>query len=647
MITFYYIEGIDRENLPYFEQGGFPSEYMQERIVAQINDTYYPPYYRNVISVLNSDFEKGLLNSEINYLSLYSNEKEYYYFIDEIEYVNEDITKLHITMDVIMTFMPNIKIHSGIIERKFINRWDGIYINRNYIRENFSKGLFQLIDRKYLNERKYYDNPPDDDDSLGLFVIRCTDTPWKPESDFLKNSVASSMYKDGVECYARYATYIIPYVKNSFSSIYQFNNSKKYDTYLFNTLYNSTDVPSIVDCRYYPINIFNNYIKAKITTPQSSGTTGVINVICSDADNRVCTNSDDTPNKQAVLYLAGTMTIEPIKGTYIFTWSRTGAKLQLFNSAFVPALIDENYMRLSYGDGEVQATAQLYYIKDTSITYNYKYDINSGSRYYWFDGITTISKTNDVVYGNNNILSSLVVNENACTFDLVSDSWKTWKAYNSATLPLTLGKTVLDVASFALGGSMLSNSMDTLFDTKGFIDRRYKAPTLNKAGSRKMYELQNKENSYLLNGIFDLAKMPSRYENIMNASAAPATLKSGGIATSALFSEGMNIRLDIYKVNDFEQCAQYYHRYGYLVDEYVSGIDDIFQYVNTRYYYNVLKMREIDISLVNYPSSNDILELIRERLENGIRLWNVTQYTTNARYIGDYEYDNIENDYLK
>ena len=139
--------------------------------------------------------------------------------------------------------------------------------------------------------------------------------------------------------------------------------------------------------------------------------------------------------------------------------------------------------------------------------------------------------------------------------------------------------------------------------------------------------------------------MPGRFENIINSSREPDTVKSSGNFTTAISSEGMNIRMDIYKVNDYEQCAQYYHRYGYLVDEYINEVDNIFDYVSTRYYYNVLKMRDVDISLVNSPASTEILELIRERLENGIRLWNCNEHNTFVE-IGNYTYDNVERSYL-
>ena len=56
-------------------------------------------------------------------------------------------------------------------------------------------------------------------------------------------------------------------------------------------------------------------------------------------------------------------------------------------------------------------------------------------------------------------------------------------------------------------------------------------------------------------------------------------------------------------------------------------------------------MRDVDISLVNSPASTEIIELISERLENGIRLWTCDEHNTFVE-IGNYTYDNVERSYL-
>ena len=162
MIILYYIEGIDRENIPYvypkYKTQITISDYLREHEVTTIPNSYYPPYYRNIISISSEDFTGNFLETSINYLGIVFGNKTYYYFIDRIEYVNEDLYKLHVTMDVIMTYINEIKIHGGIIERKFIDRYDSDnIINRKYLRENCSKGIFQLTNRTYLNDIHHYE----------------------------------------------------------------------------------------------------------------------------------------------------------------------------------------------------------------------------------------------------------------------------------------------------------------------------------------------------------------------------------------------------------------------------------------------------------------------------------------------------------
>lgn len=632
MITLYYIEGIDRENIPYvypaYKTQTTISDYLREHEVATIPNSYYPPYYRNIISISSEDFTGNFLETSVNYLGIVFGNKTYYYFIDRIEYVNEDLYKLHVTMDVIMTYINDIKIHGGIIERKFIDRWiNNKIINRAYKRENASNGLFQLTERKYLSKRSNYDGEYKDNVIDGIFVIRTTENPWKPAGSIpFLNGSSSTLYSDSVNFSSRYTTYIVPYISNKFSSTIQYEgaeegvySSQKTTTAL--TLYHGLSHPAVVDCRYYPINLFEDYFWfIRRNNTDCIVSTNILNW-CLGKEIPLTPGLDY--NYELIAYLASELTIKPIKGTYTFILNKPTNKNKPFTPEDVPALIDENYIRLSYGDGEVQATAQLYLITSPTIEYNYKYDINNAARYYWFTATNIVTIRNERVYGQDNSISSLAVNENPITLDLVNDAWGTWKAYNSATLPLTVGKNILDVGKFAFD----------IYTKYKFPNERLATDLLFGDDSEKMKDAGT--------GIEMALNMPSRYENIINNYMAPNTAKSSGNFTTAISSEGMNIRMDIYKVNDYEQCAQYYHRYGYLVDEYINEVDNVFDYVSTRYYYNILKMRDADISLVNSPASTEVLDLIKKRLENGIRLWNCDEHNTFVS-IGNYTYDNIE-----
>lgn len=130
--------------------------------------------------------------------------------------------------------------------------------------------------------------------------------------------------------------------------------------------------------------------------------------------------------------------------------------------------------------------------------------------------------------------------------------------------------------------------------------------------------------------LLDLGERPNQYQNIGNVS-------------QAIVSSGAKLTVELYKVDDFERCAQYYHRNGYLVNEYVNSHVNIFDYVNTRYYYNVLKLKECDVHLNDTIESQELVTLIKNRLTHGLRLWNVMD---NGIEISNFTYDNVEKDFL-
>ena len=137
-----YIEGISRIDTPYFTSGSEQETYFDNKVVETIETTFYPPHYHNAINVSSDECD---INTSINYLFFEYKNKRYYYFIDSITYSSESVITLNITMDYIQTYMFNIYIQNGIINRRFIDRFLGSRINRAYIRENVSKGELELV----------------------------------------------------------------------------------------------------------------------------------------------------------------------------------------------------------------------------------------------------------------------------------------------------------------------------------------------------------------------------------------------------------------------------------------------------------------------------------------------------------------------
>ena len=124
---------------------------------------------------------------------------------------------------------------------------------------------------------------------------------------------------------------------------------------------------------------------------------------------------------------------------------------------------------------------------------------------------------------------------------------------------------------------------------------------------------------------------------------SPDSIRQAGDSTSAFISSQGYVKYRTLTVLDYEQCANYYHRNGYKVNWYVNNIEEPFSYIQNRYYFNILKVSDCDLHLRNYIENESDMDNIKDRLIDGIRLWNVENVGVS---IGDFTYDNVELDYL-
>ena len=146
-----YIKGYDAFNTMHFADLSSQQAFFNNHTTITI-DAYYPPHYTNVISV---DSTQVPLTQQYNFVIIISNSRYYYYFINSIEYINEDLYNIHIEMDTVQTFMFYATIESAVQTRDSIKRWIGNKINRDYIRENVSKGDFFEYEQGYFNVDKW------------------------------------------------------------------------------------------------------------------------------------------------------------------------------------------------------------------------------------------------------------------------------------------------------------------------------------------------------------------------------------------------------------------------------------------------------------------------------------------------------------
>ena len=146
-------------------------------------------------------------------------------------------------------------------------------------------------------------------------------------------------------------------------------------------------------------------------------------------------------------------------------------------------------------------------------------------------------------------------------------------------------------------------------------------------------------------GYQESGSMADKFTNIAtnqyNSLLAPNTFKNIGNFITSMLDKSGRLSLKAYIVDDIEYCGMYYRMFGNLVRTPVYNTSNIFSYIQTRESYNYFELINSEIHLLNYIESEDIVDKIKERLSNGIRLWNVMS-TPIAVEIGNYNLANKE-----
>lgn len=405
-ISLYYVEGISEVDTPFFSSKAEQSEYFSDKLVKTLSSSYYPPYYRNKIKFGSDDLT---LDTRVNYLSLDTAERKYYYFIDSAMYISDGILELSISMDVIQTYLFDFEIRNCVIERKFINRYnsDGTF-NRKYIRENVSNGQYlkgktnyivpnqawyvARVNKEFASSTAYkYSNNPAIASATCIGILPSNfqgannwlmydglnGTPSFPE--LVMNTLAKSAYIETIS-YVPFDIFKGKYTKDVTVNI----SGNTYTGYMFNNEYGYIKIDN------YPI------LTHKVT-----------NIITGNAGyNEVQYNWQD-------LY---TFTISSDKNTKIGIY---------FNIDFVPALLDEAYQALLFGENSCYAVAKLRYITNPTIKFKALFDFDTFNRVYGFEinneSIDTPS------------YDSVISTSSSIDVTLLNSTERTWMAQNKAT----------------------------------------------------------------------------------------------------------------------------------------------------------------------------------------------------------------------
>ena len=203
---------------------------------------------------------------------------------------------------------------------------------------------------------------------------------------------------------------------------------------------------------------------------------------------------------------------------------------------------------------------------------------------------------------------------------------------------------ILNTVGSMMGGAMHGQASNMLLNTGQFSDSMIPAYMGNQGrmigtaiqGVSKQIGIIGDwyQNNYVLDEQRKITK--GDYE------ATPDTEKQGNTLTAdTLIEATMTIKkVDI--VDDYDNVALTYERTGYKVSKRIYS-KSLFDYANVRYYYNCITAEVYSMSLDGYITDEATITNIKARFASGLRLWNVTSGSTHADYIGDFQYDNVEN----
>lgn len=152
--------------------------------------------------------------------------------------------------------------------------------------------------------------------------------------------------------------------------------------------------------------------------------------------------------------------------------------------------------------------------------------------------------------------------------------------------------------------------------------------------------LKNPEHEKIYN-----KKVEKRKNNYIDNLQKNSTSKiNGDLFTSYLKGEkGFSWKLNKYSLNNLEKkyLFDYFYQYGYKLNQ----IENIQKYLNSRFWFNFLKIDKI-FSLIDNGLSKQIKLKINEDFENGITFWHY-RIKENWKGIKNYDFENLEMEFVK
>ena len=614
LIRFCYIEGISTIDTPYFSSQAEQENYMINHIVQDVNTSYYPPHYTNRIIVDTEDIN---FNTSINYCFFEYNDKYYFYFIDAVEYISEDTIAIDISMDVIQTYYFNIYVQEAFIEREHIKRWYKIgntwYINRNYIRENVSKGEFEVQD-KYKYE--------DCDDNRLWLVIKVYDSSAALQKYSSRVYYSPLKYID-----VPYGYFVLPTKINKIR--YKGTNGTQTFDVDYNRIVKILTDNKVIDFYVLKRNPYSH--NTTISTEQGvviydiSQTTEVSDIY----DQLFVRPVDTLVNYDDVYYSMTNVNrrfVDVNTGTHPINRNTSITRTLTFVDEYETALMDENYYRLTFGDVTNACVFPMHYTDVVTYKCQVLYDFDNGANVYY---ITDTSTNADYLVNKYDIAESSNVK---LTMQLLNDAYKSYAANNASRWLVAGIKTTKNFIS-AFAGALGSTSTSSSKTSSNFSSQYMKGGVVtgerfsHKSGTSGNVREYNSGN-VVSGAVEGISPLVDQAMTDVNARMSPSSTRNTGTAITDILSLHLYTYKTIAKVRDYYQCAMYYQRYGYKVDRFISACSNIFDEVRHRYYYNILKLSDSNIHLHNVIEDEQNVSLVKERLEKGIRLWEMYHQIT-------------------
>ena len=392
-----------------------------------INTGFYPPHYQNVIKL------DVPIDAPYNYLSLIYGDKTYYYFINTIQYVNEDIIAISITMDTIITFMFDVDFIQSHITRASIRRFnsDG-HFNRDYLRENFSAGKFIPIKKKYYRQQAHFSLEQSNGGITGITVLKA---PY-PQAGMTYNT---TLRLNGVDTVGLNDLFIFPYINGKQN--YYFKDSADSYTYTMDNAYNrvaktATNAVMAYYLPFCPINI------SAANTGQGYDFTLPTGLVMGDGT---------SSNYSITLQGNTTLSVNLLEDEFVPFYVTQPIAGDLFSKSFVPALLDDAYTKLYFGENATLSTINPFLSGESRFRLSYYGDIMTGARVYFIKpfvmaGLTTFINDTSIPYPIDDPYGTAVVASVPITVDINVNEFNSYYSYNKASTWASVGSAALSIA---------------------------------------------------------------------------------------------------------------------------------------------------------------------------------------------------------